>query len=535
MCKILTMKNNSSKLGLIKKALYIWAVQYHFVIPKEILKTYIHKFRHESENISKYGQRFYDPSSIEEYNKWLTLQTYDSNSTQFTDITFIGNHIENTNLKTINMTQLDVSKIQTKYTCIMTDTVHLYDVFFSYLNELNDSDIIYFDHDCYTDNIRSNPQLKPDFSYNTLRGFNYIGNLVVIKTELLKQFDGKLIDIYYYLLKLSDQQISWKHISKILYGDSDDSFNGYPLKQYFDEKDKVVELNMYKDYACVEYPLSSKPLVSIMIPTKDGVQDLSKCINSILNKSTYHNYEIIIIDNNSEKEETFAYFDELKKYDNIQVHRLEIPFNFSKLNNEAVKLSKGEYVVLLNNDTEVITANWMEKMLSYASRDNVGSVGIKLFYGDGSIQHGGVITGKGGGFAHRYYKKPHDEKGYMHTLDVPNDVSCCTAACLMVSKKKYIEVGCMNEDLSVQFNDVDLGLKLIEKGYFNVFLPNVEFYHYESKSRGIDKNKEAVNRHLSEVEYVKEHYAKWLEHDPFYNDQFDKNYDYMLKVGTGSN
>ena len=123
----------------------------------------------------------------------------------------------------------------------------------------------------------------------------------------------------------------------------------------------------------------------------------------------------------------------------------------------------------------------------------------------------------------------------MHTLDIPNDVACCTAACLMVSKKKYLEAGGMNEELTVQFNDVDLGLKLLEHGYFNVFIPDVELYHYESKSRGIDKDPKAVERFMSEVNYAKENYAKWLVHDPFYNDNFDKNYDYMLIVGTGSN
>ena len=217
------------------------------------------------------------------------------------------------------------------------------------------------------------------------------------------------------------------------------------------------------------------------------------------------------------------------------MHALNIPFNFSIINNKAVEYSHGEYVVLMNNDTEVITKDWLEKMLGYAQQENVGSVGVKLYYGDDSIQHGGIITGKGGGFAHRYYRKAHDEKGYMHTLDIPNDVACCTAACLMVSKKKYLEVGGMNEELTVQFNDVDLGLKLLEHGYFNVFIPNVELYHYESKSRGIDKDPKAVERFMSEVNYAKENYAKWLVHDPFYNDNFDKNYDYMLIVGTGSN
>lgn len=534
------MENNSSKFGLLKKAWSIWAEQYHFVIPKEILKTYVHKFMHESENILKYGQRFYDPQSVDEYNKWLDLQVYDESDALFTDITFVGKNVNslNTNgLAYVSMEEMNTSRIHTKYVCLCGEGVHLYCQFFSYLKEIGNADVIYMDSDKYVDGKRSDVQCKPDFSYHTLRGFNYIGNLVIVKTECLKQFDGKEINIYRYLLELSDQSVTWKHISRILYGDRDsECFDVYALKQYVDDHKINCQLFMNADCVYMKYPVIGNPLVSIMIPTKDGIEDLKKCVNSIFDKSTYKNFEIVIIDNNSEEEASFAYFDQLQKeHENVHVHRLEIPFNFSTINNRAVEFSNGEFVVLMNNDTEVITADWLEKMLAYCQRENVGSVGVKLYYGDGTIQHGGVITGKGGGFAHRYYRKPHDEKGYMHTLEIPNDVACCTAACLMVSKKKYLEVGGMNEELTVQFNDVDLGLKLLEKGYFNVFLPDVELYHYESKSRGIDKDKQAVERYVSEVQYAKDHYAKWLEHDPYYNDNFDKNYDYMLKVGTGSN
>lgn len=521
--------HNSSKLGLIKKALYIWAVQYHFVIPKEILKGYIHKFRHESENISKYGQRYYDPSDSKQYDQWLSFQEYDQNDHIFEDITYIS--------KTEHSV-LDLHDVKTTYVCLTEYPCHFYDAWNTYLHQLDDNDIIYFDSDLYIDDERKDPSLKPDFSYNTLRGFNYIGNLIVIKTEVLKQFEGQEINIYRFLLELSDQNITWKHISRILYGDTQEyPFDIETVKQYHQKNHIIADIQDHKTYAYVSYPVVDDPLVSVIIPTKDGKEDLQKCIDSAYqNQSYYPNFEIIIIDNNSNKQETFDYFDQLKKeHDNILIHRMEVPFNFSLLNNEGVKLSKGEYVLLLNNDTEVITPDYMKKMVSFAQRDNIGSVGVKLYYGDDSIQHGGVITGKGGGFAHRYYRKPHDEKGYMHTLDIPNDVSASTAACLMLSKKKYLEVSGMNEELAVQFNDVDLQLKLLEKGYFNVFLPDVELHHYESKSRGIDKEKSAVERYVSEVDYAKEHYAKWLEHDPFYNDQFDKNYDYMLKVGTGSN
>lgn len=530
------MENNSSKLGLIKKALYIWAVQYHFVIPKEILKGYVHKYRHESENISKYGQRYYDPSDAQQYQKWLTFQKEELQEDRCQNVTFLGKNLDSS-LYRGHPVVSELKDVKTEYTCITSKHVKPYDLFFSCLNEINDEDIIYYDHDHFIRGKRENPVLKPDFSYDSLRGFNYIGDLFVVRTELLKQFSD--LNPWNILLHLSDQKRTWKHVEKICYGvDQGSVFDQTVLQNYLKERKIEASIRETEDHnACyVSYVLKEKPLISIIIPTKDGLRDLKRCLNSIFAKSTYENYEIIIADNNSEKQETSDYFDEIQKvHQNVKVIRVNSPFNFSYINNVAVKQSHGEYLILLNNDTEVITPDWMEKMLSYAQLDHVGSVGAKLYYEDGTIQHGGVISGKGGGFAHRYYRKPHDEKGYMHTLEIPNDVFCCTAACLMIPRKKYDETGGLNEELAVQFNDAEFGLELLEHGYFNVFLPDVELYHYESKSRGIDKDKDAVERYVSEVDYAQEHYGKYIEHDPFYNDNFDKNYDYMLKVGTGSN
>lgn len=536
------MENNSSKLGLIKKALYIWIVQYHFVIPKEILKGYVHKYRHESENISRYGQRYYDPSDEQQYQKWLTFQDETINKESFQNITFIGKNLDPSvypGYPVFSMNQISTDSIKTEYTCITSEHVKPYDLFFSCLNEINGEDVIYFDHDHLNNGQRHDPELKPDYSPDTLRGFNYIGDLFVVKTELLKHFEGEDINAWRILLHLSDQNLKWKHIEKIACGvDQDAAFDQKIIQEYLNEKGINASIRETADHrACyVSCGLQEKPLVSIIIPTKDDTEDLSRCLNSIFDCSTYQNYEVIIADNRSEKEETFSYFEKIQRdHQNVHVVKVDSPFNFSYINNMAVRYSHGEYLILLNNDTEVITKDWMEKMLSYAQLDHVGSVGAKLYYGDGTIQHGGVISGKGGGFAHRYYRKPHDEKGYLHTLEIPNDVFCCTAACLMIPRTKYEELGGLNEELAVQFNDAEFGLKLLEHGYYNVFLPDVELYHYESKSRGIDKKKDAVERYVSEVDYAQEHYGKYLEHDPFYNDNFDKNYDYMLKVGTGSN
>lgn len=519
----------SAKLNLIKKALYVWAVQYHFVIPKEILQMYIRKFRHESDNIDQYDNRFFDPNDREEYRKWLSYQTYKGSEEPFSEVSFLQEE------KTLSL-----KDINTEYVCLMGSGVSFYDEINGYLGECQKYDVLYFDHDHQDkDGNRCDPVIKPEFSYNTLRGFNYIGNCAVVRTELLQQFEGEPWNLYRWLLELSDQDVRFGGIQKVLYCDqAEETDDSETVTEYF--RDNRIAADVYQNpdgvSHTVSYEVQGNPKVSVIIPTRDGRDVLKVCIDSIFAKTTYPNYEIIIADNGSEKEETLSYFREIQaEHDNIKVVRLDCPFNFSYINNRAVEQSSGYYIVLLNNDTSVETPDWLEKMLGYAQRDNVGSVGIRLWYPDGTIQHGGVIVGKGGAAAHRYYRCAHDEKGYMHTLDVPNDVACCTAACLMTSRRLWDRLGGLNEDLTVQFNDVDFGLRLYEAGYFNVFMPNVEMIHYESKSRGIDKKKEAVKRFFSEVNWFNDTYGQYIEHDPFYSDSFDKNYDYKLKAGTGSN
>jgi Predicted glycosyltransferases len=537
-------KNNSSKWGLIKKALYIWAYQYHFIIPRKILKGYIHKYHTESENISKFGKRFFDPNSAEDYNQWLSFQTYRVAKENF-DITFIGNDLtqqDELHYPRKEMKLLDLSGIKSKYICITSNNCRLYEPFESYLNECTKYDITYFDNDRIDEKgNRCCPWLKPDFSYDTLRGFNYIGSTWVIRRDLLDQFNGGKWEPYRWLLELSDQTVSFGHVSKVLYGDSENKeCRLSEVKEYLNFHSIQAAPEQIENSVCVKmnYRLAECPLVSIIIPTKDGKGILKTCLDSVFETTTYKNLDIIIADNGSTEQETISYFEEIQAlHSNVHVFDCRGPFNFSLINNRAVfQHAHGDYIVLLNNDISVITPDWIEKMLAYAQQKHVGSVGAMLYYPDGTIQHAGVITGKGGGLgAHRYYRKPHDSIGYMHTLEIANDVSCCTAACLMVSKEKYEEVKGMNEELAVQYNDVDFGLRLLNCGYYNVFLPDVKMIHDESKSRGIDKNQSAVDRYVNEVEYAKEHYAEWIEHDPFYNDQFDKNYDYMLIAGKGSN
>ncbi len=522
--------NNSrlnSTFELMKKAWHIWAEQYHFMIPREILKMYIQKYTHETKNIARYGCRYFDPEDDEQYRKWLSIRQETKAGNLRRDISRVA-----------ETERLDLSKVDTEYVCIISNGCHSYRNLGFVLPA--EGDVFYFDHDSRdTHGRRHHPVLKPDYSYDTLRSFNYIGRCFIAKTALMKQFDGEAWNPYRWLLKLSEQKAEFIHINEIGYSDQKELIcEADTLKNHFAESGIDAEVNVNPDgVSCtVRYAVKGEPLISILIPTRDGKDVLATCINSVLTKSTYRNYEIIIADNNSEKQETLDYFASLEsEHDNIHVVKVDAPFNFSYINNRAAESAQGDYFVLLNNDTEVITPEWLEMMLGYAQNENVGTVGVKLYYEDNTIQHGGVIVGKGGAAAHRWYRAEKNVKDYLFTLSCPNDVSCVTAACLMTSRKCWEEMNGLNEELTVQYNDVDYGLRLLKAGYDNVFLPSVELYHYESKSRGMDTDPKAVKRFFEEVNWFKEHYGDYIEHDPFYNDGFDKNYDYKLIAGTGSN
>ncbi len=527
------MSKLQSTKELIKKSYHKWAVEYHYHIPLPILKQHISKFFHESSNIAKYSSRFLNPNDMEEYHAWLKIQKYEEHF-PIPDITFVGRReqFDCFGLPYICMNELDVSKIDSEYIGIVGDSVSFYPEMKQYLGACTGYDLCYFDHDTE----HCDPVCKPDFSYDTLRSFNYIGTFFIVKRERIAQFSSGW-NPYLWLLHLSDQTMQVGHVEKILYSEEKFHSEKETLRQYFKEKNVNVEIRQSKDLvACdVKYLLDGQPLVSIMIPTKDRSDLLRVCITSIL-KSSYSNYEIIIGDNNSEKQETFDYFSELEKnHDNIHICKIKGPFNFSAINNEMRRQSHGSYLLMLNNDTEVVTTDWLERMVGYCQNKGVGSVGAQLFYENDKIQHAGVIIGKGGSAAHRYYRCEKDVQDYLYTLQASNNVSSNTAACLMVKASVWDEVEGLNESLSVQYNDVDFSLRMLEKGYRHVFLPSVQLYHYESISRGLDQDKAGAERSIQEIHYFQETWKKYIQHDPNYNDNFDKNYDYQLIVGSGSN
>ena len=255
-------------------------------------------------------------------------------------------------------------------------------------------------------------------------------------------------------------------------------------------------------------------------------------MESIEQKSTYRNFEFVVIENNSTEEETFAYYKEIEKKENVQVVYYKGGFNFSKINNFGAKYAKGEYLLLLNNDTEIITPECLQELLGYCMREDVGIVGAKLCYDDDTIQHAGVVIGFGGMAGHAFIESSRFDTGYMGRIMCAQDYSAVTAACMMTKKSVYNAVGGLTEELEVAFNDIDYCLKVRELGKLVVYNPYAELYHYESKSRGMEDTPEKVERFNSEVAKFCERWEDILQKgDPYYNPNLtlDKA-DFSLRV-----
>lgn len=535
---------------MFKKAILLFWREYHFLVPPTMLKKYWNDFLKKTEQI-KDGVKTYQPMVPIEYQTWLqkielpeVLEeipvTFVMEKQNEKLETMIKEKVPHAKINVWSQKEAWLSKIKTNYVCFIDDNVLLSKSFSSIvartLKEEKKIDLLYTDFDELNENKeRVNPHLLPDWSKDTLLGANYIGNLFIIKKDDLKELNSENWNLYAMLLHLSDQVSNVSHISKILYSISKKEKEDASLTISTYLKKNRINATVEKitnDASIVTYQLKEKPLVSILIPTKDHIDLLKTCIDSILQKTTYPNYEIIVIDNNSEKEETFTYFKkDLKKKKNVIVERLECPFNYSYINNVGVnQYAKGDYIVLLNNDTEIITPNWLELMLGYASREEIGTVGVKLLFPDETIQHAGIIMGKGGLAGHAHYGKPRNYEGVGCELKIPYNVIASTAACLMFSKRKFTEVGGLEEQLQVAFNDVDFNLKMIDAGYRNIFLPNVEVYHYESKSRGLDTTPEKQKRFMQEWQFMEEKWKDKIKHDPYYNDNYSKNEDYCLEI-----
>ncbi|KWA82169.1 glycosyl transferase family 2 [Burkholderia ubonensis] len=259
------------------------------------------------------------------------------------------------------------------------------------------------------------------------------------------------------------------------------------------------------------------PKVSIVIPTRDGLSLIKQCIDSVFAKTNYPNYEIIVIDNGSVKSETLAYFESLKSEPRIRVIRDDSPFNYSALNNRAAAIATGDYLCLLNNDIEIISPEWLDELVGIASQPGNGAVGAALWYPNDTLQHGGVVIGLGGVAGHMHTLLPRGGFGYFCRAAAAQNLSAVTAACLVIRKSIYMEVGGLNEELAVAFNDVDFCLRVREAGYRNVWTPYAELYHHESATRGSDMDPDKYQRFVDEVRWMEKRWGHHLELDPAYN------------------
>ena len=285
----------------------------------------------------------------------------------------------------------------------------------------------------------------------------------------------------------------------------------------------------------VQYPVQGQPLVSIIIPNKDEKESLQACLKSIEEKTTYPNYEILIIENNSTSDEIFRYYKELSQNPKIRLLRWKKEFNYAAINNFGARQAKGDYLLFLNNDVTVITPQWLEEMLGTCQRQEVGAVGVKLLYPDNTIQHAGCVIGIGGIAGHMFVDMPAERNGYLHKASLLQDMSAVTAACMIIKKDVFRQVGGFTEKLAVAFNDVDLCLKVNSASYLVVYNPYAQLYHMESKTRGAEDNKQKVRRFQEEIEYMR---CQWLDilknGDPYYNKNLSlTKWNYSLKPLPG--
>ncbi|MBQ2257571.1 MAG: glycosyltransferase family 2 protein [Lachnospiraceae bacterium] len=435
---------------------------------------------------------------------------------------------------------------------------------YEYVKVINEqgADYIYCDETTFKGDSIDNMitlHFKPDFAPDNLRANNYICHFSVFSRELLEGtelfrsgFDGS--QDHDMILRLTANAKKIVHVPKLLYYwrshkasvASDISAKPYAIAAAKGAVADHLTRSGFKNFEIkstrafdtifeIKYEICSEDKISILIPNKDHIDYLRRCIDSIRERTTYDNYEIIVIENNSEQQETFAYYKTIEEQENITVVTYKGEFNYSKINNFGAKYATGKYLLLLNNDTQVITMNWLEAMLMYAQRSDVGAVGAKLYYGDRTIQHAGVVIGLGAHrtAGHTHYKINYDNLGYMGKLCYAQNVSAVTGACLMVKKSLYDELGGLDEDFRVALNDVDFCLRLREKGYLNVFTPFAELYHFESASRGIDVVDEAkAKRYEEESALFRDRWKELLEKgDPYYNPNFSLDHsDYSLRV-----
>lgn len=418
-----------------------------------------------------------------------------------------------------------------------------------YLSKHPRAEVLYCDEDILDESGNYiQPNFKPDFSIDLLRAHNYITHFLAVRKTLLSEpcldsnFDGA--QDYDLILRLTETAKEIIHIPEILYhwrmSDSSTAKNSGSKTYAIEAGKRALEAHLERcginahvtntDTAFfyhASYVIEGNPLVSIIIPSKDHADMLERCLSSIQHATSYGNFEIIVVENNSSEQETFNYYQSIKnRWSNVTVLTWQDEFNYSKINNFAAKSAKGEYLLLLNNDTEVINPHWIEALLEYCQQEQVGAVGAKLLFPDDTIQHAGIkiyeckTPAESGGPVHLCQHIDRNEPGYMRRLETPHNVSAVTAACLMTKKSLFNEIGGLDERFTVAYNDVDFCLKLREQNYRIVYAPGALLYHHESISRGSDTPSSGLNnyaRFLSEQGLFRQKWSKVLaQKDPFH-------------------
>jgi GT2 family glycosyltransferase len=414
------------------------------------------------------------------------------------------------------------------------------------LNAHPDADLIYSDEDKIDEKgVCYGPYFKPDWNPTLLLAQNFVCHLAVFRTRTLREIGGFRLGyegaqdwdlVMRVIERIPASHI--RHIAHVLYhwravsgstarGESQKKYaldaQRKTLEAHFERAGKKVEvLPTAGMYWRIKYHLRGPlPKVTLIIPSRNGFELLYRCVESIYRKTSYRNFDLLIVDNGSDEPKALDYLLRLEKEGRARILRYDAPFNFSAINNFAVPHAEGEIVGLLNNDLEVIAPDWLDEMVSYAIQPEIGAVGAKLYFPDKTIQHAGVILGLGGlpGVAgHAYKGRPRGYPGKASRALLAQNMSAVTAACLLVRRKVFEEVGGMDEqNLPIAFNDIDFCLRIREKGYRNVFTPFAELYHYESSSRGYEDTPEKVNRFEKESDFMKQRWGEALLNDPAYN------------------
>ncbi len=422
------------------------------------------------------------------------------------------------------------------------------------LNDYPEADLIYSDEDKLDETGRRvDPAFKPDWSPDTLRSYNYICHLLVVRRSLVTAlggirdgFDGA--QDYDLVLRATERARRIVHVPKVLYHwrmHAQSTAQNAQNKTYIVEAGckalaehlermrtpgRVIPTSLAGAYRVI-YHLPRQPLVSILIPNRDSAQMLSRCVESLA-QTSYANYELVILENHSTQEETFAYYRQLERQGNVRVVPWTKPFNYAAVNNYGAAHARGEVLLFLNNDVEAINPDWLEWMVKHALRPEVGVVGAKLLYADDTIQHAGIVVGMGGVAGHVHLRYPRDAEGYMRLLRITHNCAAVTGACLMTRRAVFEEAGGFDESFVLAFNDVDLCLQIQALGYRVIWTPEAELYHLESKTRGYEDTPEKHARFSREYKLFVTKWQRYIQTgDPYFNPNFrlDRS-DYALRA-----